>query len=153
MMDIFCNSDYSTIWSAIGTIAQGFASIMAIAALIYSMTSFKKSLQTSHYTELDSMYFDLLKAALKKPHLVDPNATRSNAQMIEYDIYAFMVWNYLEAIYDRCENNKNLCNTWYPVIVAENLKHREWFDNPNNWHKFKDEFRKFIQNDRFKEPN
>jgi hypothetical protein len=150
-MDIFFHSDYSTMWAAIGALAQGFASIMAIAALIYTMTTFKKSLQTSHYTELDSMYFDLLKTALEKPHLTNPIATRSDDQKIEYDIYAFMVWNFLEAIYDRCEQNNQLCCTWYPVIYTENLKHREWFDHPDNKHKFKDAFHEFIQNVRFKQ--
>lgn len=150
-MDIFFNSDYSTMWTALGVIAQGFASIMAVAALIYSMTTFSKSLQTSHYTELDSMYFDLLKTALEKPHLNNPIATRSDDQKIEYDIYAFMVWNFLEAVHDRCGHDKNLCSTWYAVIDAENGKHREWFDHPDNKHKFKDAFHEFIRNSKFKQ--
>ncbi|MFA4909913.1 MAG: hypothetical protein WC649_02530 [Desulfobacteria bacterium] len=151
-MDIFFNSDYSTMWAALGTLVQGFALIMAIAALIYSMTTFKKSLQTSHYTELDSMYFDLLKTVLEKPHLNNPIATRSDDQKIEYDIYAFMVWNFLEAIYDRCKHDKHLFSTWYPVIDAENRKHREWFDHPDNKHKFKAKFRDWILNNRFEQP-
>ena len=150
-MSIFFHSDYSTMWIAFGTIAQGFASIMAIVALIYSMTTFRKSLQTSNYTELDSMYFDLLKVALEKPHLNNPMAARSDDQKIEYDIYAFMVWNFLEAIYDRCGNNEHLCRTWYPVIDAENRKHREWFDYPDNKYKFKGAFHEFIRSDRFKQ--
>jgi len=150
-MDIFFHADYSTMWTALGAIAQGFASILAIVALIYSMTTFRKSLQISHYTELDSMYFELLKAALEKPHLNNPAATRSEDQKIEYDIYAFMVWNFLEAIYDRCEKNKRLCCTWYPVIDAENQKHREWFDHPDNKPKFKDDFHVFIRSARFRQ--
>ena len=150
-MDIFFNPYYSTMWTALGALAQGFASIMAIGALIYSMTTFKRSLQTSHYTELDSMYFELLKTALGKPHLNNPTAaTRTDDQKKEYDIYAFMVWNFLEAIYDRCEQNERLCVTWYPVIDAENRKHRDWFNHPDNKHKFKDTFHEFINN-RFKQ--
>ena len=150
-MDIFFNSDYSTMWAALGTLVQGIASIMAIAALIYSMTTFRKSLQTSHYTELDLMYFDLLKTTLEKPHLNNPIATHSDDQKIEYNSYAFMVWNFLEAIYDRCRHDKHLCSTWYPVIDAENRKHREWFDHPDNKHKFKGAFHEFIQSDIFKQ--
>lgn len=150
-MDTFFQDDYVTMWAALGALAQGFAAIMAIAALIYSMTTFRRSLQTAHYTELDSMYFDLLKSALEKPHLLNPIVIRSDEQKIEYDIYAFMVWNFLEAIYDRCEHNTDLCCTWYPVIYVENLRHREWFDHPDNRPKFKDAFREFIQNDRFKQ--
>lgn len=151
-MDIFFRSDYATAWAAFGVLAQGIASIMAIAALIYSMTSFTKSLRTSNYTELDSMYFELLRIALDKPHLINPAAaaTRSEEQRLEYDTYAFMVWNFLETIVDRCERDTRLCSTWYPVIDVENRMHRGWFDRPENKHRFKDAFHRFIIEARFK---
>jgi hypothetical protein len=143
-MDMLLNPDHATLWSAFGAVAQASATIMAIAALIYSMTSFRKSLKASHYTELDSMYFELLKIPMDKPHLLDPNVTRSGNQVIEYDIYAFMVWNFLEAVYDRCEHDKQLCSTWYPVVAVENHRHRTWFDRPDNRSKFKSAFHSFI---------
>ncbi len=148
-MDIFCNPNYSTMWAAIGTIAQSFASIMAIIALLYSMSTYRKSLQVSHYTELDTMYFNLLKAVVDKPHLNNPKAIRTEEQEIEYDSYAFMVWNFLEAIYDRCECHAHLCSTWYPVIDTEHQKHRMWFAHPDNKNKFKDAFHEFIRNNGF----
>jgi hypothetical protein len=150
MTEFFFKPEYITMWTAFGAIAQSVASIMAIGALIYSMTTFRKSLETSHYTELDKMYFDLLKVALKKPHLVAIPAMRSDAERIEYDVYAYMVWNFLETIYDRCSHDKKLCATWYPVIIAEDRLHRKWFDDPANRHKFKTAFYEFVQSGNFK---
>lgn len=45
----------------------------------------------------------------------------------EYDAYAFMVWNFLETIHDRCEEHADLLNTWAPIVAAENDFHRGWF--------------------------
>jgi hypothetical protein len=45
----------------------------------------------------------------------------------EYDAYAFMVWNFLETIHDRCDEHPELLNTWAPIIAAENEYHRGWF--------------------------
>jgi hypothetical protein len=146
-------SDAITTWTAVGSIASGFAALTASVALLYSMTSFSRSLRASHYSELDRMYSDLLRTALEHPHVNVPGADRTGDQKIEYEIYAFMVWNFLESIHDRCRHNKALRDTWYPVIDAENLLHREWFMRPDNEGKFKEPFRKFIQDQkgRFKQ--
>ena len=150
MADVFLNPGYSTMWAALGAIAQGIASILAIAALLYSMTTFRRSLKTSHYTELDRMYFDLLKLAVEKSHLGNPKSSRTDEQKAEYEVYAYMVWNFLETIYDRCARDEHLCVTWYPVVDAENRLHREWFDRADNKHKFKQEFHDFIRSSNYK---
>ena len=61
-----------------------------------------------------------------------------------------MVWNFIEAIHDRCDGDKELKVTWYPVIDAENRLHRKWFDEERNKHKFKEAFREFIKQEKFK---
>lgn len=146
MEDIFFNPVYEIMWERTGIIAEAVAAILAMAALLYTVITFTKSLRTSHYTELDSMYFDLLKTALEKPYLVNKLVNRSGNQRVEYDIYAFMVWNFLEAIYDRSKKDKHLCDTWFPIIDCENEKHREWFGRTENARKFKNEFHQFIRN-------
>jgi hypothetical protein len=57
-----------------------------------------------------------------------------------------MVWNFVETVYDRCQGwtKRRLRETWYPVIAAENERHRAWFDRPENRRKFKEPFRRFI---------
>jgi hypothetical protein len=133
-----------TFWTAFGAILQGAGAIIAYSALHYSITSFTTSLNTSSYTELDRMYFDVLRMAVERPHLIDPNAARNGERQREYDAYAYMVWNIMESIYDRCHGDSELCETWYPVIDAEERRHWRWFDDPKNQLKFKKRFGDFI---------
>lgn len=149
--------DFIPIWTAINTIAAT-CSMIALITTVYlssnamrdSMKTFNQNFETSNYTELDSMYFELLKLALEKPYLTHPAALKDAKQLQEYDIYANMVWNFIETITDRCNDNKKLEATWYPVVDALNRLHRNWFDDPKNKHKFKDAFREYIVQDRYK---
>lgn len=145
-MQLFSNS---TFWVAVSSILQGVGAIIAFSALRYSVTTFTKSLNLSNYTELDRMYFDLLKTGIEKPHLIDPEVERSKAEQREYEAYAFMVWNVLESVYDRCHRDAVLCETWYPVIDTEEHRHGKWFYESRNQPKFKNSFRHFID-DRYK---
>jgi hypothetical protein len=134
----------------IATVAGGLA---AFITLFHTLKSFAKSVERAHYSELDSMYFNVLKVALEKPYLMNQTAKRTNAQDREYNIYAFMVWNFLEAIHDRCgehSDHSDLRDTWYRVIEVEHTKHKEWFRHPDNENKFKKCFRDFIRDDGFK---
>ena len=101
-MDIFFNEEYATLWTAISSIMGIIATMMAVFALLYSMRTYNKTMQVVHYGEIDKMYFEILKEALSKPHLVRRNIVRSEEEEVEYGIYAFIVWNFLESIYDRC---------------------------------------------------
>ncbi len=149
MSDVFLDSAYSVMWTAVGAITQGMASILAIAALILSIRTFRKSVRISHYGELDRMYFDLLSHRLGRRYLLQTELERKPEEETDYDVYAYMVWNFLEAVDDRCDD-EDLRKTWYPVINTENALHRKWFDRPENAAKFKKKFREFIQNADFK---
>jgi hypothetical protein len=108
--------------------------IVAIAAfltLLHELRSFRKSVKDLHYTELDNMYLELLKMAVDRPYLRQPDAIYRNPlaktnQEREYDIYARMIWNFLETIEDRCHNHPELEDTWHPVIRDEGTVHRQW---------------------------
>jgi len=143
-MDIFLNEEYTTLWTAISSIMGVIATMMAVFALLYSMRTYNKTMQVVHYGEIDKMYFEILKEALSKPHLVRQNIIRSEDEEVEYGIYAFIVWNFLESIYDRCMLNESLKTTWFPIIATERNTHFAWIQNPQNRTKFKDEFLNFI---------
>jgi len=143
-MDCIFGEGCSTMWTAVGAIAQGVASILAMIALIYSMTTFKKSLMFSNYGELDRMYFEILKIAMEKSAFTNRKPGQVGEQA-EYDLYAFMVWNFLETIHDRCETDRRLRLTWDPVMQYEASLHKEWFDQPENASKFKQKFARFVQ--------
>lgn len=124
-------SDPAITAQVISTLATVLSAFVAILALLYTACSFRKSVNNLHYTELDSMYLELLKMAVDKPHLRQPDGIYRNplaktSQEREYDIYARMIWNFLETIADRCHNDSTLKDTWYPVIRDEGTVHRQW---------------------------
>ena len=144
-MEIFLSDQYETLWTAISSIMGVIATTLAIFALIYSMRTYRKTMQIVHYGEIDKMYFEILKEALAKPHLVQNNIERSTEQEVEYDIYAFIIWNFLESIYDRCMLDHDLQKIWFPIIEAERKIHLSWIQESENRAKFKAEFLSFIE--------
>ena len=149
-MKIYILADALTNWTEVGSVALVFTFIVAAITWYVTWTYAKKSDSTSNYTELDSMYFELLKVALEKPHLTNGASLSESKHKHEYNIYAFMMWNFLEAIYDRSQENDDLKTTWYPIIDTEHQLHHKWIEDDNNWHKFKEEFLRFIENKEFK---
>ena len=116
---------------------------MAAAALLVTLRTFSKSLTISHYAELDRMYGELLKLAIDKPHLRDPDAKRTDEQQRQYEYYAHLSWCVVEAIHDRAED-AHLLSIWRTAIEIENNLHREWFDRPENAYMFRPAFREYI---------
>ena len=134
-------------WSKAGVIAEALGSIGIVCTLFYSVWSFTRTLRDAYYAELDRVYFDLLKIGLERPDLLSFPASPDPAKATEYGAYAFMVWNFIETIFDRCQgwSKRRLRETWYPIIDAENALHRGWFDLPANRRRFKQRFVHFIE--------
>jgi hypothetical protein len=146
-------------WSKAGVIAEALGSIGIMCTLFYSVWSFTKTLRDAYYAELDRVYFELLKIGLEKPELLiyptsaasptSPTSPTSPdpAKAGQYGAYAFMVWNFLETIFDRCQgwSKRRLRETWFPIIAAENDLHRAWFELPENRRRFKQRFVQFIE--------
>jgi hypothetical protein len=132
-------------WTKAEVISEAVAGIGIVATLFFTLWSWAKSVRAGYYAELDRMYFDLLQMAVERPYLLDADAITDPMHKREYELYAFMVWNFLETVYDRCGRNKQLTETWYPVVAAENQQHRKWFDVAANRTRFKKRFIDFIE--------
>ena len=135
-----------TLWAKAAVIADAAAALGIVFTLFYSVWSFRTTLRDSYYAELDRVYFDLLRIGLERPDLLDFPASPNPSKAREYDAYAFMVWNFVETVFDRCQgwSKRRLRETWYPVIAEENARHRDWFNLPQNRRKFKEPFCRFI---------
>ena len=138
--------DVMIAWTKASVIAQALGSVAIVLTLFYSVWSFTTTLRDAYYAELDRVYFELLKIGLERPALLAFPTSPDPAKAREYDAYAFMVWNFVETIFDRCQgrSRRRLRETWYPIIAAENALHRAWFDQPENRSKFKERFVRFI---------
>ena len=134
-------------WEKAGVIAEAMGSLGIMFTLFYSVWSFTRTLRDAYYAELDRVYFELLKIGLERPELLSFPASPDPARATEYGAYAFMVWNFIETIFDRCQgwSKRRLRETWYPIIDAEYALHRGWFDLPANRRRFKQRFVQFIE--------
>ncbi|WP_125461591.1 MULTISPECIES: hypothetical protein [Rhodomicrobium] len=127
--------------------------VFTIVTILISAISVRNALRQrseqvkyEHYSELDRFYADILTLAIHAPFLRTPRRIASDSealryeyapysgaagtqdtQQTQYDAYAYMLWNFLETIHDRCATNPELKQTWCPVIAAENRIHRGWF--------------------------
>lgn len=130
------------------TILMGMFSVCAIILSIYT---YYRSKREQSYADIDSLYMEILKLGMEYPKFRNlkytvnyKNEIKNEDELYKYETYAFMAWNLCETIYDR--KDEALVETWRPAIEAENKLHRKWFDNQENYHKFKDRFREYIQN-------
>ncbi|MEQ8734928.1 MAG: hypothetical protein RIC29_08390 [Rhodospirillaceae bacterium] len=142
-----------------GDVLTTFSITIAAIALWISLRNFRNAVQqgnqdakVSHYSELDRFYSELLTLSLTYPFLRSPKTIAHDDEAIKadyspftdadqekisrYENYALMMWNFIEAIHDRCQDlwvagdNENyhiLRDTWEPIIRAENRIHRPWF--------------------------
>lgn len=134
-------------WTEAGVLAEALGSLGIVFTLFYSVWSFTRTLRDGYYAELDRVYFELLKIGLERPDLLSFPTSPDPAKAREYNAYAFMVWNFVETIYDRCQgwSRRRLRETWYPIIAAENAVHRRWFELAENRCRFKDSFVRFVE--------
>jgi hypothetical protein len=134
-------------WTKAGVIATALGSIGIVLTLLYSAYSFATTLREGYYAELDRLYFELLRIGLERPYLRASAPPAEPGKASEYEAYAFMVWNFLETVVDRCEGRSNhgLRQTWYPIVESEGALHRAWFEIPGNQRKFKERFCRFIR--------
>ena len=140
-------ADVMMTWSKAGVIAEALGSIGIVSTLFYSVWSFTTTLRDAYYAELDRVYFELLKIGLERPDLLSFPTSPDPAKAKAYGAYAFMVWNFVETIFDRCQgwSKRRLRETWYPIIAGETALHRAWFDLPENRRRFKQRFVRFIE--------
>jgi hypothetical protein len=140
-------ADIVSAWTEANVLATALGSLGIVLTLFYSAWSFRTTLRETYYAELDRVYFELLRIGLERPYLRSELPPADPGRASEYDAYAFMVWNFLETVVDRCEGTRNpsLRETWFPIVATEGALHRAWFDVPENRRKFKERFRRFIE--------
>lgn len=138
------------------TIVSIVSAVFALAAVFLSIIIFLISNRKESYVVFDKAYANILEKGLENPSLRDPIKTcdydsfleKDRAFYFKYCAYAYMVWNFLETIYDLSNSKKkrkrDLFHTWSPVLIEENKLHYRWFTkNPGP---FKKEFQDYVRN-------
>lgn len=104
--------------------------LIAVYSVMPNLDSIARSSRFTHYAELDSIYFEILKLALADPYLRNPGEnwkTMEDTQRQKYEVYALIVWNFIETIRDRCVDDDELKRTWAPAMIVETRIHKTWF--------------------------
>jgi hypothetical protein len=138
--------------TAVSVLIALFAFFLTRRQHIAALENFNQTLLATYYSELDRLYFDLIAMRMGKPHLSgDQTDIETVLQRQEYDQYAFLVWNFLETLHDRClpdpngkKKNQFLESTWKPVFEYEMVCHRRWF-TPLRQQLFKQTFSEAIK--------
>ena len=120
---------WTTLVETVAAAITALSLVVAVFALWFSrrhhvdaINNFEKTLKVAYYAELDRMYFDLVAMRVGKPHLWGGSTKPTGKQAIEYEHYRFLVWNYLETVFDRCiaerddKQEDDLRNTWEPAL-------------------------------------
>ena len=129
--------------------------LISIAAFLLTQRFHHADHFHKKYDYLDTFYLKILEHAVVRPKLRDNKFTstyKKNDEIAEserysYEAYAYICWNFAESIFDKGiypELDEKLMMTWFCVIETENNQHRVWFEDEDNWGKFKPEFRYYI---------
>jgi hypothetical protein len=123
--------------------------LSALAIYLY-IVLWKKDKTDGSYDVFDSFYKDILFKGMEHPELRNPTYTKdyqnkfSDNELVRYETYAFLTFNFCETLYDR--GNENLLHTWQDVIFVEMHLHSNWLNHPDNQKKYKKEFLDFLAN-------
>ncbi|HEX5183480.1 MAG TPA: hypothetical protein VFW19_10050 [Allosphingosinicella sp.] len=152
----------SDVWIAIGSIAQ-IGLMLGVPASIWlayagerrarelakaeerrDKERFQQEERDKFYAQLDATYLKILHMIVANPKLVDFESPRSHHEEIQYNAFAFIMWNFIESIYDFCLEDEKLKETWHCILECESEAHSVWFARAENQRKFKKKFRDYI---------
>jgi hypothetical protein len=126
------------------------STLLSAFAIYLYIVLWKKDKTDGSYDVFDSFYKDILFKGMEHPELRNPTYTKdyqnkfSDNELVRYETYAFLTFNFCETLYDR--GNENLLHTWQDVIFVEMHLHSNWLNHPDNQKKYKKEFLDFLAN-------
>jgi hypothetical protein len=129
--------------------------LLSISALIFSIITFLRTRSLEKYNFAEQQLNELLKISLEYPLFSDPDFTKnfSRQKVVldpdyrKYDVYAMMIWNYLETLRDYYGNQK-LISDKYPysgVVDYWVVLHSRWYHEPDNRENYDDVFEKIFE--------
>lgn len=132
---------------AVANMFIALGTIVLAAGIPLSMRFTRLEQRNTYYATLDRTYFDIQRAIIDNPHLARPALDgKTPEQVVQYDAFAFMTWNFVETIYDYAidGDDPQLRKTWECVVMYEAKLHGAWFKELRNQPKFKKSFRDWI---------
>lgn len=143
--------------------------VLAVGVPLTIRESSRQSLKQERdrfYAQLDDTYLQIQRLIIEYPHLGEPeklpsreNATpEQHAQLVQYDAFAFAIWNFIESIHDFTQSTDGsedekksiamLKETWTCILEYEGARHAAWFRDRKNQRKFKERFWCYVNHKR-----
>ncbi|HEX4738715.1 MAG TPA: hypothetical protein VH331_14250 [Allosphingosinicella sp.] len=153
---------HSDVWIAVGSLAQ-IGIVLSVPTSIWlayigekrarelaqqddrrDKEQFQREERDKFYAQLDATYLKILNMIVANPKLADADLARSREEEIQYDAFAFIMWNFIESIYDFCLDDSTLKETWHCILECESAAHSAWFAREENRRKFKKKFCDYV---------
>ena len=86
---------------------DSLSTILAAAAIFLYIIFWFKDKTSNDYDVFDNLYLDLLKTGMEYPKFRDIGKTKkyksafTEDELIQYEVYAFITWNFIETILDK----------------------------------------------------
>lgn len=153
------------------TYASGIMALIVLAvSVVLTYIIYKKTRESTEYFNVDTLYQQILQIGIDHPEFRNPKVTNNYTnhfqgngkenEIIEYENYAYMVWNICETMcdnsvyydevkrgfinYHKLEKDENWIS-WFPSFKYEVELHHAWFSDSNNKSKFSEQFIKLIE--------
>ena len=123
--------------TAIGTAALAVGVPLSIRAA-------RDDAKNRFYAQLDAIYMRIQELIIETPHLGRMGTPRTPDETVQYNAFAFIVWNFIESIFDYGRQDPRLLKDWKCIFLHESQVHRDWFNDAGNRSRFKDKFKECI---------
>ena len=137
---------------AVANFFIAFGTVVLAAGIPWSIGLARRDERNRFYATLDQTYFEIQKLVVDQPHLCRPELAGKTAdQILQYDAFAFISWNFIESIYDFAiaGQDENLRKTWECILRYESSLHGAWFREQRNAVKFKQDFKEWVRENCF----
>ena len=128
---------------------------ISLVALIISIITYNRTRSFEKYNFSDQRLHDLLEISLNNAKFCDPEFTNNyNSKKVKidpeyqrYDVYAMMIWNYLQVLFDyygkrSILSDRNPCSG---VVEYWSILHSRWYFEEGNREYYDDYFEKIIK--------
>jgi len=136
--------------TAIDIITTVTTTLIAIVAFIFSWLSYSRTVENEKQRIIDDKIFQILEINLQYPDFDKSDFTNSYNKNPEkkiskqYEIYATMVWNFLEQLYSYYGKKKLKKSEYWSAFLYWSNLHYSWFSNPDFSTSYSKKLREFV---------
>ncbi len=129
--------------------------IISCIALFFSIWTWRYNYISKRYETADNFLLEIHKIELNHPEFHDPDLIRQALNHSDpkvrysYDIFACIIWNFLETLYDRYGERNLRKSPFFGAMKDLSKRHSAWFFKEENFSSFNPQLVKFLHVERY----